>query len=86
MRFIDKTGCMSAFEKGEDKDIKSLGKLTRTATKIAEANGLGVLKNRQGAYRIIKASGLGAYADFLGSLEEVDAFLKNLDAHKSTRY
>lgn len=86
MRFIDKTGCKSAFEKGADKDIKSLGKLTRTATKIAEANGLGVLKNRQGAYRIIKASGLGAYTDFLGSLEEVDVFLKNLDAHKSTRY
>ena len=86
MRFIDKTGCKSAFEKGADKEIKSLGKLTRTATRIAEENGLGVLKTRQGAYRIIKVSGLGAYEDFLTSLGEVDTFLKNLDAHKSTRY
>jgi len=86
MRFIDKTGCKGAFEKGTDKDIKSLGKLTRTATKIAEENGLGVLKNRQGAYRIIKKSGLGAYEDFLMSLAEVDSFFKNLSAHEDTRY
>lgn len=86
MRFIDKTGCKSAFEKGTDKDVKSLGKLTRAATRIAEANGLGVLKNRQGAYRIIKASGLGAYEDFLLNLEEVDSFFKSLDAHQETRY
>ena len=86
MRFIDKTGCKGAFEKGTDKDIKSLGKLTRTATKIAEENGLGVLKNRQGAYRIIKKSGLGAYEDFLMSLAEVDSFFKNLSAHEATRY
>ena len=86
MRFIDKTGCKSGFEKGADSDIKAKGKLTRTATKIAEENGLGVLKNRQGAYRIIKESGLGAYSDFLADLAEVDAFFKNLDAHESTRY
>ncbi len=86
MRFIDKTGCKSYKEKGNDKDIKSLGKLTTAATKIAEENGLGVLKNRQGAYRIIKKSGLGAYEDFLGSLAEVDAFFKNLSAHEDTRY
>ena len=86
MRFIDKTGCKSYKEKGADKEIRSLGKLTRIATRIAEENGLGVLKNRQGAYRIIKASGLGAYEDFLGSLAEVDDFFKNLDAHKATRY
>lgn len=86
MRYIDHTGCKSAFEAGKSSDIKSMGKLTRTATKIAEANGLGVLKNRQGAYRIIKASGLGAYEDFLFSLAEVDDFLKHLNVHKSTKY
>jgi hypothetical protein len=86
MRFIDKTGCTSGFEKGTDSEIRSLGKLTGTATKIAEENGLGVLKNRQGAYRIIKKSGLGAYEDFLTSLAEVDTFFKNLDEHESTRY
>ena len=58
----------------------------KAAARIAEANGLGVLRNRQGAYRIIKASGLGAYEDFLTSLAEVDSFFKNLDAHKSTKY
>ena len=78
MRFIDKTGCKSAFEKGADRNIRSLGDLTREATKIAEENGLGVLKNRQGAYRIIKKSGLGANEDFFASLADVDAFFKSL--------
>lgn len=86
MRFIDHINSKSAFEKGEDREIQSMGKLTRAATKIAEVNGLGVLRNRQGAYRIIKASGLGAYEDFLYSLAEVDDFLKHLDDHKSTKY
>ena len=69
--------------KGDGSGITEALALTE---KIAEENGLGVLKNRQGAYRIIKASGLGAYEDFLGSLAEVDDFFKNLDAHKATRY
>lgn len=86
MRFIDKTGCKSAFEKGLDKEIESLGKLTKTACRIAKANGLGVLKTRQGFYRIIKECGLGAYEDFLLDLAEVDHFLKHLDAHKATKY
>ncbi len=86
MRYIDKTNCKSAFERGNSQEIQSLGKLTRKATKIAEANGLGVLKNRQGAYRIIKQSGLGAYEDFLFSLKEVDDFFKNLSAHEGTKY
>ncbi len=86
MRFIDKTGCKSGFEKGCDKEIESLGKLTKKACKIAKENKLGVLKTRQGAYRIIKESGLGAYEDFLSDLAEVDEFLKNLDAHKGTKY
>ncbi len=86
MRYIDHTNCKSAFERGESSEIQSLGKLTRKATKIAEANGLGVLKTRQGAYRIIKQSGLGAYEDFLFSLKEVDDFFKNLSAHEGTKY
>ena len=86
MRFIDHSKCKTPLEKGEDHEIQSLGRLTRTATRIADANGLGVLKTRQGFYRIIRKSGLGAYEDFLSSLEEVDAFLKNLDSHKSTKY
>lgn len=85
MRYIDHTGC-KALERGESKKIQSMGSLSRTATKIAEKNGLGVLKTRMGAYRIIKACGLGAYEDVLGSLAEVDTFLKNLDKHAATRY
>ena len=86
MRYIDKTGCKSAFEKGADKEVTSLGKLTKEACKIAKANGLGLLKTRQGAYRVIKESGLGAYENFFTDLAEVDEFLKNLEAHKGTRY
>ena len=86
MRFIDHSNCKSAFERGESKEIETLGKLSRTATRIAEANGLGVLKNRQGYYRIIKACGLGAYEDFLSSLAEVDDFLKHLESHRATKY
>ena len=86
MRFIDKTGCNSAFEKGNSKEITSLKKLTKEAFRIAKANGLGVLKTRQGAYRVIKESGLGAYENFFTDLAEVDEFLKNLEAHKGTRY
>ena len=86
MRYIDHTGCRSALERGKSSEIQSMGKLTRTATKIAEANGLGVLKTRQGVYRIIKASALGAYEDFLTSLAEVDDFLKHLDRHNDTKY
>lgn len=78
MRFIDKTGCKSAFEKGADKEITNLGKLTRTATKIAEKKGLGLLKTRQGYYRVIKESGIGAYEEFFSKLEEVDEFLKGI--------
>lgn len=35
MRYIDHTNCKTVLEKGEDHEIQSLGKLTRTATKIA---------------------------------------------------
>ena len=86
MRFIDKTGCKSAFEKGKDSNIQSMGKLTKTACRIAEQNRLGLLKTRQGCYRVIKESGLGAYEDFFTTLAEVDDFLKHLDRHESTKY
>lgn len=85
MRYIDRTG-KKMHERGEDREIKSLGALTKEATRIAEENGLGIMKTSWGAYRVIKKSGLGAYADTLSSLEEADAFLKDLDGHKSTRY
>lgn len=85
MRFIDHKNCKSAFERGESREIESMGALTREATKIAEQNGLGVLRNREGAFRVIRACGLGAYEDFFTSLAEVDDFLKHLDAHKSTK-
>ena len=81
MRYIDHTG-KQALERGESREIK----LSRTATKIAEENGLGVLKTRQGAYRIIKDCGLGAYSDAFGTLAEVDRFFKTLDKHSATRY
>lgn len=86
MRYIDKTGCKSAFEKGRDSEIQKLGALSRTACRIAEKNKLGLLKTRQGAYRVIKECGLGAYEDFFTTLAEVDDFLKHLDAHEATRY
>lgn len=85
MRFIDHKNCKSAFEKGESREIKSMGELTREATKIAELNGLGVLRNRGGAFRVIRDCGLGAYEDFFANLAEVDDFLKHLDDHKSTK-
>ena len=78
MRFIDRRNCKSAFEKGESHEIKSMGALTQEAVKIAEQNGLGVMQNRSGAFRVIRACGLGAYENFFSTLEEVDAFIKNL--------
>ena len=86
MRYIDKTGCKSAFEKGKDSEIQKLGALTRTATRIAEKNGLGLLKTRQGFYRVIRECGLGAYADAFATLAQVDDFLKHLDEHENTKY
>ena len=86
MRYIDKTGCKSAFEKGKDSDIQKMGALTKTATKIAEANKLGLMKTRQGFYRVIKECGLGAYEDAFSTLAEVDDFLKHLDQHEDTKY
>lgn len=78
MRFIDKTGCKSAFEKGASKEVESIGKLTKKACKIAKENKLGVLKTRQGVYRIIKECGLGACEEFFNDLAEVDVYFKNM--------
>lgn len=86
MRYIDRTNCRTAFERGETREVISLGPLSAVAAGIAKADGLGVMKTRQGAYRIVTESGLGAYSDFFSSLAEVDAFLRDLDAHKSTKY
>lgn len=85
MRYIDRTSCKSMGERGKDAEIQKMGKLTRTATKIAEQNGLGLLKTHFGIYRVIRECGLGAYTTDLKDLAEVDAFLKNLDAYKADR-
>ena len=77
MRFIDRTG-KGFREKGNDSNIEKMGKLTRTATKIAEEKGLGLMKTHYGPYKVIRESGLGAYDNVFDSLEEVDAFLKSL--------
>ncbi len=85
MRYIDRTECKSMSERGKDAEIREMGKLTRTATKIAEENGLGLLKTHWGVYRVIRACGLGAYREDLKDLAEVDNFLKHLDEHKASR-
>ena len=85
MRYIDRSNC-GTFDKGSNSEIKSMGKLTRTACRIAEQNKLGLMKTRQGYYRVVKECGLGAYEDFFSNLAEVDDFLKHLDQHKNTKY
>ena len=78
MRFIDRSKCTSISQKGKDSNITKMGDLTREATEKAERLGLGLLKNRQGAYRVIRECGLGAYEEFFASLTEVDKFLKKI--------
>ena len=85
MRYIDRTNCKSMSEKGIDRNITKMGKLTRTATKIAENKRLGLLKNGRGYYMVIRECGLGAYNDMLKDLAEVDEYLKNLDKHEDAR-
>ena len=84
MRYIDRTG-KKMNERGNDSEITRMGKLSRTATKIAEENGLGLLKTHFGTYRVIRECGLGAYRTDLADLAEVDGFLRNLAAHKVDR-
>ena len=85
MRYIDRTNCKRMQDKGQDSNIEKMGKLTRKATKIAEQNGLGLLKTHFGVYRVIRECGLGAYMEDLKDLSEVDSFLKNLEAHKASK-
>ncbi len=85
MRYIDRTNCKSMNDKGADSEITKMGKLSRTATKIAEDAGLGLLKTHFGTYRVIRECGLGAYRTDLSDLAAVDDFLKNLEAHKADR-
>ena len=85
MRYLDRTNCKRMSDRGESREIESLGSLTRKATQIAEENRLGILKTSQGGYRIIKACGLGAYNADLKTLKDADEFLKNLDKHASER-
>ena len=78
MRFIDRTGKKHG-ERGESRDVKRLGSLTREATMIAEERNLGVLKTSHGPFRIIRESGLGGACDKdFSNLGEVDAYLRNL--------
>ena len=78
MRFIDRTGKKNG-ERGESRNIERMGKLTRTATRIAEEKKLGLLKTSHGPYRIIKECGLGGACDeFFTCLEEIDAYLRSL--------
>jgi hypothetical protein len=85
MRYIDRTNCKSMSDKGADSEIIKMGKLSRTATKIAEEAGLGLLKTHFGTYRVIRECGLVAYRTDLSDLAAVDDFLKNLEAHKADR-
>ena len=78
MRYIDRSNCTSISQKGKDNNVARMGELTREATKKAERLGLGLLKNRQGTYRVIRECGLGAYEEFFTSLAEVDKFLKKI--------
>ncbi len=85
MRYIDRTNCKNMHERGTDSEIKKMGALSQKATRIAEENGLGLLKTHFGTYRVIRACGLGAYRDDLKDLAEVDNFLKHLNEHKASR-
>lgn len=78
MRYIDRTNCTTAFEPGNSTEIQTLGALTREATKIAESKRLAVLKTRWGAYKIIRACGLGYIMECFATLADVDKALKSL--------
>ena len=81
MRYIDRTDCKKMTDRGNSSEITTMGKLTRKATKIAEENGLGLLKTHWGTYRIIRVCGLGAYREDLKDLAAVDNFFKHLEEH-----
>lgn len=77
MRYIDRTG-KERNERGETKNISSLGDLSKEACTKAERRGLGVMKTSWGAYKVIRESGLGYEQKAFGSLKEVDTYIKNI--------
>lgn len=90
MRYIDKSNCKTVKERGVDRDLVQTRDLTRAATRIAEFLKLGLLKTRDGYYRVIRESGLGSpeHADAIfDTLAEVDAYLRSLapDTANSTK-
>ena len=77
MRYIDRTG-KARNEKGESKEIRSMGDLTKEACRKAESLRLGVMKTSWGAYKVIRACGLGYEMNAFGTLKEVDNYIKSI--------
>ena len=77
MRYIDRTG-KARNEKGESKEIRNLGELSREACAKAESRGMGVMKTSWGAYKVIRACGLGYEMNAFGTLKEVDTYIKSI--------
>ena len=77
MRYIDRTG-KARNEKGESKEIRSMGDLTKEACRKAESLRLGVMKTSRGAYKVIRACGLGYEMNAFGTLKEVDTYIKSI--------
>ena len=77
MRYIDRTG-KARSEKGESKNISSLGDLSKEACKKAESKRLGVMKTSWGAYKVIKECGLGYEMEAFENLKEVDTYIKKI--------
>lgn len=78
MRYIDHTNCKTAFERGTSKEVKKLGDFTKEAALKAETLGLGLLKTRFGAYKVIKKSGLGFHDEPFSNLKEANDFVLGL--------
>ena len=77
MRYIDRTG-KARNEKGESKEIRSMGDLTKEASRKAESLRLGVMKTSQGVYKVIRACGMGYEMNAFGTLKEVDTYIKSI--------
>ena len=77
MRYIDRTG-KARNEKGESKEIRSMGELTKEACRKAESLRLGVMKTSQGIYKVIRACGMGYEMNAFGTLKEVDTYIKSI--------
>ena len=77
MRYIDRTG-KARNEKGESKNISSMGDLSKEACTTAERKGLGVMKTSWGAYKVIRECGLGYEMNAFGPLKEVDTYIKSI--------